>query len=397
MILRDQQPGVTTTDQFAPGQPPGRPVGRGPGWVTMLGVWALVFLVVWLAVRPAGTSPLHDPKARPRPVSPRGDLAADERSTINVFREASPSVVYITNIEYRRAFFSSNVFEIPQGSGSGIIWDREGHIVTNYHVIAGASAIEVTLFDNSTWPAQFVGGEPDKDLAVVKIDVAPDRLRPLPIGTASNLLVGQKVFAIGNPFGFDRTLTTGVVSALGREITSLTGRPIHDVIQTDAAINPGNSGGPLLDSAGRLIGVNTQIASPSGTSAGIGFAVPVDIVNRVVPQIIRYGRVIRPGLGIVPLTDGRARQLGVVGVLIIDVAAGSGAEKAGLRGTVVSSDGRRIRQFGDVITHIDDHPIRTLYDLYDALEAHEMGDTARVTYVRDDNQHEVSVRLQRVN
>jgi len=396
MIDDDRQQG-----SVRPATPVGYPSGgraRGPSWVTMLGVWAIVFLLVWILVRPGKSAQVHDPKAVSRSIQPRGDLAADEQSTIDVFREACPSVVYITSTarEYRRSLFSLNLFEIPQGAGSGFIWNRDGYVVTNYHVIAGADSIEVTLADHSVLPARFVGGEPDKDLAVLKIDAPAVSLIPLPVGQSSDLLVGQKVFAIGNPFGLDQTLTTGVVSALGREITSLTGRPIRDVIQTDAAINPGNSGGPLLDSSGRLIGVNTQIASPSGASVGIGFAVPVDIVNRVVPQIIRHGRVIRPGLGIQAVPDSVARRLDIQGVLIADIVQGSGAEEAGLRGTLVTRSGA-LRQLGDIITKVDDEPITNLYDLLDALEQHKVGDEVRVSFLRDNEASAASVRLRSLN
>ncbi len=371
---------------------------RVPSWVTMLGVWAVVFLLVWTLVRPEQPTSLYDPTSKSRSIQSRGELAADEQSTIEIFREASPSVVYITStaLEYRRSLFSLNLFEIPQGAGSGFIWNNEGYVVTNYHVIAGADAVEVTLADNSVWPARFVGGEPDKDLAVLKIEAPTERVRPLPVGKSSDLQVGQKVFAIGNPFGLDQTLTTGVVSALGREITSVTGRPIRDVIQTDAAINPGNSGGPLLDSAGRLIGVNTQIASPSGANVGIGFAVPVDIVNHVVPQIIRHGRVIRPGLGIHAVPDSVARRLDIQGVLIADVLPGSGAEEAALRGTLVTQRGQ-VRRLGDIITKVDGKPTANLYDLLDALEEHKVGDQVPVTYIRDGEPQEASVRLRSVN
>ncbi|RME40784.1 MAG: PDZ domain-containing protein, partial [Planctomycetota bacterium] len=233
----------------------------------------------------------------------------------------------------------------------------------------------------------------DKDLAVLKIDAPPEKLHPLPIGSSSDLMVGQMVLAIGNPFGFDHTLTVGVVSALGREIQSLSGRPIRDVIQTDAAINPGNSGGPLLDSAGRLIGVNTQIASPSGTSAGIGFAVPVDIVNRVVPQLIAYGRVIRPALGVLTAPDQVNRQWELPGVLILDVVEGGAAARAGLRGTLIRRDGVVV-QLGDVIVGLDDHRIRSQNDLLDALEQHEVGDRVTLTYVRDGEEQHAEVVLQ---
>jgi S1-C subfamily serine protease len=242
----------------------------------------------------AGPKSPHDPDATSRLVTARGDLAEDEKNTIDLFESASGSVVYITGIELRRSFFSLNIYEIPQGTGSGFMWDKDGRIVTNYHVIEDASRVEVTLADHSSWKAIVVGVSPDKDIAVLQISAPVDKLRPILIGESKNLRVGQKVFAIGNPFGLDQTMTTGIVSALGREIQSVTGRTIQDVIQTDAAINPGNSGGPLLDSAGRLIGVNTAIYSPTGASAGIGFAVPVDIVNRVVPEIIKFGKVMRP-------------------------------------------------------------------------------------------------------
>ena len=231
-----------------------------------------------------------DPNAQPRPVVARGDLAEDEKSTIALFKQSSPSVVHITTMTVRQNRFTRDIQQIPQGTGSGFIWDKDGHIVTNYHVIQGADAARVTLADQSTYQARLVGAYPDKDLAVLIIDAKKDRLPPIPLGTSRDLEVGQKVFAIGNPFGLDHSLTTGVISAVGREIESVTHQPIKNVIQTDAAINPGNSGGPLLDSAGRLIGVNTAIYSPSGAYAGIGFAIPVDEVNSVVPRLIREGR-----------------------------------------------------------------------------------------------------------
>jgi len=379
----------------SPGAFPPRRPARSMTWSTMLLVWVTVFVLIWSLIRSQPTTLLRDPDAQARPVVPRDDLPADEQTTIRLFKEASPSVVFITNIEYRRSIFSLNVFEIPAGAGSGFVWDDQGHLVTNFHVIRGASAIEVTLADHSSWTAQFVGAEPDKDLAVLKIDAPAERLKPLPIGGSSELLVGQKVFAIGNPFGFDQTLTTGIVSALGREIPSLTGRPIRDMIQTDAAINPGNSGGPLLDSAGRLIGVNTQIASPSGGSAGIGFAVPVDIVNRVVPQIIRHGKVIRPGLGIHPFPDSVARQLNIQGVLIAEIITESGAEQAGLRGTVLTRSGV-VRQLGDIIVALNDQPVRSLYELLDVLERFEVGGRVKVKILRGDETLEVTVELQSV-
>ncbi len=360
----------------------------------MLGVWAMVFLFVWFMIVPTVSSPPHGGGYEAQALTPRGDLAADEQSTIDVFERVSPSVVFISSSELRRSIFNLNVFEIPRGSGSGFIYDREGHIVTNLHVIQEGSRVTVTLADHSEYPARVVGGTFDKDLAVLKIDAPPEKLVAIAMGASNNLRVGQKVLAIGNPFGLDQTLTTGVVSALGREIESISGRPIHDVIQTDAAINPGNSGGPLLDSAGRVIGVNTQIASPTGANTGIGFAVPADIVNRVVPQIIKYGRVIRPGLGIMPAADRIARQLGISsGVLVVEVSVGSGADRAGLRGTVVTRHGR-IHQLGDIITHVDGEPIVDKNSLYDALEKHEVGDEVNITFIRGNQREQATVALQ---
>lgn len=329
--------------------------------------------------------------AEPRVVTARGDLAADEMNTIELFRVSSPSVVYITNIEVRRNLFSLNVYEIPQGTGSGFIWDSEGRIVTNFHVIESASRVEVTLADHSTWKATLVGVAPDLDLAVLQIGAPAAKLHSLPIGESHNLLVGQKVFAIGNPFGLDQTLTAGIVSALGREIAAVTGRTIQGVIQTDAAINPGNSGGPLLDSAGRLIGVNTAIYSPSGGSAGIGFAVPVDVVNRVVPELIRHGRVIRPSLGISVANDQITQRMGISGVLIIAVQPGSSAEKSGLLGT------RRIRGEivpGDIITAVDEHEVTSFDALRNALDRYKVGDVVTLAIEREGEQIQVSVTLE---
>ncbi|MFQ5461213.1 MAG: S1C family serine protease [Phycisphaerae bacterium] len=313
----------------------------------------------------------------------RSDLTSDEKSTIEVFRKAAPSVCFITNIEHQRLLFSLNELLIPKGTGSGFVYDADGHIVTNYHVIHGADVIEVTLANGSQWPAQLVGYELDKDLAVLKIDAKPEQLKPIPLGTSHDLQVGQKVLAIGNPFGLDHTLTVGVVSAIGREIESVNGRRIRQVIQTDAAINPGNSGGPLLDSSGRLIGVNTQITSPSGASAGIGFAVPVATVNEIVPDLIRYGRVRRLDLGVRLESDAVTRSLGLPGPLVGDVYKGLGAAKAGLRGTTVDRWGR-IRQLGDVIVAIGDVRITTNNEYKDALEKYDEGDKVAVSFVRHD-------------
>ena len=334
---------------------------------------------------------LHDPQAVSRPVTARGDLAGDEQNTIDIFRSAAPSVVYITSIAVRRNLFSLNVYEIPQGTGSGFIWDRQGRIVTNFHVISDASRLEVTLADHSTWKASLVGAAPDRDLAVLQITAPASKLQPIAVGESNNLLVGQKVFAIGNPFGLDQTLTTGVVSALGREITAVTGRTIHDVIQTDAAINPGNSGGPLLDSAGRLIGVNTAIYSPSGASSGIGFAVPVGEVNRVVPQIISKGKVLRPGLGVTLANRSLTGDLGLEGVLVLKVVSGSAAEQAGLRGTSQVGDGLVL---GDIILAVNGRKVTDYDSLRDEIERYEVGASVLLTLLRDEATAEVSVQLE---
>ncbi len=350
-------------------------------------------VVGWLLSQTMQPSP-HDSKAISRPIDARGDLASDEKNTIDIFRNAAPSVVYITSIAVRRNLFSLNVYEIPQGTGSGFIWDKQGRIVTNYHVISDASRLEVTLADRSSWKAVLVGAAPDRDIAVLQISAPVDKLRPLAIGESKNLLVGQKVFAIGNPFGLDQTLTTGVVSALGREITAVTGRTIRDVIQTDAAINPGNSGGPLLDSAGRLIGVNTAIYSPSGASSGIGFAVPVGEVNRVVPQIISRGKVIRPGLGITLANRHLTEELGLGGVLVLKVFPGSTAEKAGLRGTTQVRDGLAV---GDVILAVNNKKVTDYDMLRDELERYDVGETVILSVSRDAATVEITVTLEAMN
>ena len=325
------------------------------------------------------------------PPQPRPELQDEEKATIGLFERSSPAAVFITSLAVRRNAFSLDLTQIPQGSGSGFIWDRQGHVVTNYHVIANANAAQVTLADQSDWEARLVGVAPEKDLAVLKIDAPAARLTPLPIGSSENLRVGQSVFAIGNPFGLDQTLTTGVISALGREIQSLAGVPIRDVIQTDAAINPGNSGGPLLDSAGRLIGVNTAIYSPSGTYAGIGFAIPAHDVSWVVPDLIRYGRVQRPTLGIELAPESLAERLGLEGAVIYRVARGTGADRAGLQGLRQDALGRW--KLGDVIVSVDGKPVTSQGELQLALESRKAGDTVRVGVLRGDRRVEVPVRL----
>ncbi len=314
-----------------------------------------------------------------------------EIATIDLFRSSAPSVCFITTSNVRRNFWTRDVSEIPAGTGSGFIWDDDGHIVTNYHVIQGAQKFMVTLADQSSWPAKLVGVEPNKDLAVLKIENRDNSLVPLNIGSSHDLRVGQFVYAIGNPFGLDQTLTTGVISALGREIMSVGGRAIRDVIQTDAAINPGNSGGPLLDSNGKLIGVNTMIYSPSGASAGIGFSIPVDEVKWVVPDLIEYGEVRRPILGVTLIPSQYAESWGVEGVMILTVSPGSPAEISDLRGTERSGNGELI--FGDIVVGIDNHEINTNDDLVLALEKYNPGDEITVKYIREDERGEVSLLL----
>ncbi len=377
----------------APGDPsqrPPAPVARWRYWVVLT---CCLFGLGWLLGRHA-QGQLRNPHAAPRTITPRGTLNAEERATIALFRQASPSVVYITTLARQRDFFSLNMAEIPQGSGSGFIWDQEGHVITNFHVIQGASGAKVTLADHSVWDAQLVGVAPDHDLAVLYVKVPKNQLRPLAIGTSADLEVGQSVFAIGNPFGLDQTLTTGIISALGREINATTGRTIAGVIQTDAAINPGNSGGPLLDSAGRLIGVNTAIFSPSGSNSGIGFAVPVDTVNRIVPQLIRQGEITRAGLGVRIGDDNVSRRLNLPGVLIIEVDKGSAAEAAGLRSTQVDAKGRV--KLGDVIVAIDGERIETSNELFNAMEKRAVGETVKVTVLRGESRVSIAVTLQAV-
>jgi len=320
-------------------------------------------------------------------------LSAEERRDIDAFRRASASVVFITNYTRQVDFFSFDAVETPSGTGSGFVWDKEGHIVTNFHVIEDGTKFSVTLGD-AEYDAALVGAAPDKDLAVLKVDAPPGRLVALAVGRSGDLVVGQRVLAVGNPFGFDHTLTTGVVSGLGRELRSPSGRRIRDVIQTDAAINPGNSGGPLLDSSGRLIGINSAIYSPSGASAGISFAVPIDTVTRLVPQLIRYGRIKQPGIaGATLVSDAIARANGIEGVAIDQVEEGSPSDAVGLTG-IKRTRSRRPR-LGDVIVSVDGKRVRGQQDLFDAFEAAGVGATVRLSVAdgRTDKRREVRVKL----
>lgn len=368
----------------------GRVVPGGQGILIVL----LAVFVSALIYHAARNRPFGRPPAEPRAVMARGELASDEKSTIELFRQASPSVVYITTTRlYKRNRFSLNLLEIPQGTGSGFVWDKDGHLVTNSHVVRGSHRARVTFGDGTQAIAQVVGDAPDKDLAVLLLDRKNVNLVPIPIGSSEDLEVGQKVFAIGNPFGFDQTLTTGVISGLGREIRATTGQTIHGMIQTDAAINPGNSGGPLLDSAGRLIGVNTAIVSPSGAYAGIGFAVPVDTVNRIVPQLIRYGKAARPGLGVVCAPPQLIRQYGIRGALVLYVEADSAAEKAGIRPIVEDETGHTL---GDIIVAVNGNEVRSDGQLSSVLGEYSVGDEVTVTVVREGQHIDLTATLQAI-
>ncbi len=321
-------------------------------------------------------------------------LLEDEKNTIEVFRNVSPSVVFITTTARETDLFNFNVMEVPRGSGSGFVWDTKGHIVTNFHVAQGASRLLVTLPGDSgrgesTFSAKLVGADPAHDIAVLRIEVPFARLKPVVPGASDSLSVGQKVLAIGNPFGLDQTLTRGIVSALGREIDSESGRKIRDMIQTDASINPGNSGGPLLDSSGKLIGMNTAIFSPSGASAGIGFAVPVNMIKRVVPQIIANGKVPRVGIGISSISDAVAKANGIQGVIVATV--GNVSASSGLRGLGRGRHGQIL--LGDVIVGIEGIRVRNQDDLLSELDKHKAGDTVKVKVLNDKKERTVTLSL----
>ena len=323
---------------------------------------------------------------------PRTDRSAVETEAIDVYKRVSPSVVAVANNALvRRGLFSFQLYEVPQGAGSGFVWDKKGHIVSNYHVVYQANTLTVTFPDGTRYDAKLVGVAPDYDLAVLQIDAPPERLTPVAITPSRDLQVGQRVYAIGNPFGLDTTLSAGIVSALGRTITSMTDRKIYDVIQTDTAINPGNSGGPLLGASGKLIGVNTAIVSPSGASAGIGFAVPSDTVSRVVPQLIEKGRVTRAGLGVQLLPDHVTAHAGVQGVAIYAVFEKTPAASTGLAGLSVSANGDLV--FGDIITAVDKIPVRTIEDLQAVLDPRKPGDRVTLTVSRAGKARDLALTL----
>ncbi len=367
-------------------------------WLVATGAAATIVILFLLWLVPGVGLRNARVEAKPREVTPRGGLTANEQALINLFEQARGSVVYITTETRVLDPWTRNAVDIPRGTGSGFVWDDAGHIVTNGHVIADASAARVRLSDGRDAAAQLVGVSPAHDLAVLKISVS-NLPRPIQIGSSHDLKVGQTALAIGNPFGLDWTLTAGIVSALDRSLPTEDNRGlIQHVIQTDAAVNPGNSGGPLLDSAGRLIGINTMIFSPSGASAGVGFAVPVDTVNRVVPQLIETGTYVRPTLGV--QVDERVNQLitdqlRVKGVAVLRVTPGSPAAAAGLRGARLENNSTVVP--GDVILEIEGTPVDSVPKLLGRLDELRVGDTIRLTIWRDGNKQEVRVTLQGAN
>ena len=361
-------------------------------WITLA---AAALMLLWFSLPWFASWLGGEAEPEPRPVMARGDLAADEKATIELFEKSRDSVVYISTRAQVMDLWTRNVFSVPRGTGSGFIWDDAGHVVTNYHVIENASEAIVKLADGRSFKAALVGASPAHDIAVLKIGVGFKRPPPVPLGSSGDLKVGQKAFAIGNPFGLDWTFTAGIVSALDRSLGDERGNSIEHLIQTDAAINPGNSGGPLLDSAGRLIGITTAIYSPSGAYAGVGFAVPVDTVNRVVPQLIREGRYIRPALG-VEVDEELNRRLsalpGVEGVVILRVAPGSAAAAAGLRGVTLVPEGGIVP--GDIILAVDGKVVRSVGELLARLDDYRVGDTVRLALLREGRKLEVAVVLQ---
>jgi S1-C subfamily serine protease len=368
-------------------------------WLPVLLLVLIVGGLIWW-FWPFGEHSDLNPQAQPRPVVARGSLSELEKMNIAIYERASPSLAQVTTLARRTTgILSLNVQEIPKGVGSGFVWDDDGHIVTNYHVVEGGNAAQVTISDGgpkskrSSYEARQYRADPDHDIAVLWIQVPKGKLRPVELSTSHDLKVGQITFALGDPFGLDQTMTTGIVSALDRTIESANGSKIHGVIQTSAAINPGNSGGPLLDSEGHLIGMNTAILSPSGSFAGIGFAIPADEINRIVPQLIRHGKVVRPRLGVRVAQDQEARRLGIDnGALIVRVQPDSPAEKAGLRGVTRDTDSGDLR-FGDIIVAIDGKAIQNASDLNQVMDHHQIGDTITVTIERDGKREDVKVTL----
>ncbi|HPY39722.1 MAG TPA: trypsin-like peptidase domain-containing protein [Thiolinea sp.] len=369
-------------------------------------VWKNIFwllagvLLAWLILPLFQRIPGSTPIAEPAKIAPALSATTQEARTISVFEVVSPSVVYITTIDKVQNFWTRNVSERPSGTGTGFVWDKQGHIVTNYHVVEGYKTAKVRLADQRIFEADVIGASPVHDLAVLQLRETKDLPPPVQIGSSSDLKVGQSVLAIGNPFGLDHTLTTGVVSALGRSIDGEgSSNSMDGLIQTDAAINPGNSGGPLLDSSGRVIGVNAVIYSPSGASAGIGFAIPVDTVNRVVPQLVKNGRYVRPILGISMNDDVNQRvmeRLGVQGVMILEIEPNSPAAKSGLQGTTVQANDELI--LGDIIQSINGKPVTKVSEVSSVMDQFNLNDTVKLQFLRkgtESMETEVRLTLQR--
>ncbi len=325
-------------------------------------------------------------QAAPRAVAPRGALLSEEQAVVSLFEQSSPSVAYITTETVQRGVFGGA--EVSQGAGSGFVWDASGHVVTNFHVVKGARRVFVQLDAGKPIDAEVVGGAPEYDLAVLRLKNVPRTLRPVPLGSSRDLRIGQTVYAIGNPFGLQRTLTKGLVSALDRELPTANFREVAGVIQTDAAINPGNSGGPLLDSAGRLIGVNTAIRSASGSSSGIGFAIPVDLVNRVVPSLINRGQAPLPGIGVTPISPDQVARAGISGVVLGAVGRGTPAASAGLQ-----PYNPQTGDLGDVIIGVNGRPVQTLSTFVGELERAGIDATVELTVRRGEKERRVRVKV----
>ncbi|MEZ6047666.1 MAG: trypsin-like peptidase domain-containing protein [Planctomycetaceae bacterium] len=363
----------------------------------LVAILLILMVAMFLKFTNGGRDLLYGPSMTPRAITPRGDLAEDEKSTIELFAEAAPSVVFITTSTFQPLRGVLN--EIPKGSGSGFVWDQDGNIVTNYHVIQGSNSAKITLQDQSVYQARLVGVAPDYDLAVLKIDAPAEKLKPLAIGTSGDLMVGQKAFAIGFPFGFDHTFTSGLIGGLNRELqTSVSGPSIKQAIQTDAAINPGNSGGPLLDSSGRLIGVNAAIYSDTGNYAGVGFAIPVDIVNEVVPDLIEDGVLSTPGIGVQLVADIdvfvliQLRKLNERGVLLSQVREGGPADKLGLKPSYAVQGDVVI---GDLIISIAGQRVRSTKEFLKELRSHKIGETIEIVFLRDGEEITQQIQLEK--
>jgi S1-C subfamily serine protease len=318
-----------------------------------------------------------------------------EKNSINVFQSTADSIVNVSNMKMTRSFFDMDANEVQTGVGSGFLWDINGHIVTNFHVVDGGDSFQISFKDDKKqYKAKFVGADPKKDIAVLKLIETPRNLKPINVGESKGLLVGQKTLAIGNPLGLDHSLSTGAVSALERKIPGYGGVSIYGMIQTDASINPGNSGGALLDSSGKLIGMNTMIFNAGGSqsSAGLGFAIPIDTIKLVVPQLIKYGKVIRPGLGVAILEPQYSYRYGIEnGVMIKYVDPKSPAANSGLRG--ITRDKKGQYYFGDIIIGINSTSIKTFDDLYNTIDSYKIGDTVKVKFLRENKEKSIDVKL----